>query len=96
MMQGLLAATNAAIRAAQKRAQTERPRLQSRARQGKLQAALIDAQTAAAVAQQLLQGQSLTLPWMCASCGGIFCRAVRCRIAPLSSVPRPTIADRAM
>ena len=64
MMQGLLAATNAAIRAAQKRAQTERPRLQSRARQGKLQAALIDAQTAAAVAQQLIQGQYLNLPWL--------------------------------
>ena len=55
-VQGLLAATSAAIRAAQKRAQTERPRLQSRARREKLQAALRDAQTAAAAAQQLLQG----------------------------------------
>ena len=55
-VQGLLAATSAAVRAAQKRAQTERPRLQSRARREKLQAALRDAQTAAAAAQQLLQG----------------------------------------
>ena len=55
-VQGLLAASSAAIRAAQKRAQTERPRLQSRARREKLQAALRDAQTAAAAAQQLLQG----------------------------------------
>lgn len=55
-LQGLLAATCAAIRAAQKRAQMERPRLQSRARRDKLQAALADAQTAAAAAQRLMQG----------------------------------------
>ncbi len=95
IMQGLLAATNAAIRAAQKRAQTERPRLQSRARQGKLQAALIDAQTAATVAQQLMQGQYLALTRHVCLMWRISCKAVRCRIAPLSNVSLPSIADGA-
>ena len=62
ILQGLLAATIAALRAAQKRAQTERPRLQSRARRDKLQAALSDAQTAAAAAQQLMHGKCASLP----------------------------------
>ena len=62
ILQGLLAATSAALRAAQKRAQTERPRLQSRARRDKLQAALSDAQTAAAAAQQLMHGKCASLP----------------------------------
>ena len=47
---------SASIRLAQKRAHTERPRLQSAARREKLQAALKDAQTAVAAAQELIQG----------------------------------------
>ena len=62
LRQGLLAATSASIRLAQKRAQTERPRLQSRARREKLASALKDAQTAAAAAQALIQGAGRHAP----------------------------------
>ena len=60
--QGLLAATSASVRLAQKRAQTERPRLQSAARREKLQAALRDAQTAVGAAQELIQGAGRFAP----------------------------------
>ena len=62
MRQGLLAATSASVRLAQKRAQTERPRLQSAARREKLQAALRDAQTAAGAAQELIRGAGRLAP----------------------------------
>ena len=62
MRQGLLAATSASVRLAQKRAQTERPRLQSVARREKLQAALIDAQTAVGAALELIQGAGRLAP----------------------------------
>jgi hypothetical protein len=56
MSQGLLAAMGAAVRAKLRGAQAAQPRLQSRGRRERAQAALLDAAAAIQAAQELTQG----------------------------------------
>ena len=71
--QGLLAATGASMRAKLRAVQAAQPRLQSRVRRERAQAALLDAATAVQAAQDLTQGGSSLLPQSISAAGTCPC-----------------------